>query len=134
MSKFLRLFALVVALGAVQAHARSNEPIQNLEDQPATTSSGQPASVAQIKAAILAGGAARGWQVAPSGANEMVASINVRGKHTVSTTVSVKPGFYSIKYKDSANMHYDPSGTIHPSYNKWVHTLSDSIRMELAKK
>lgn len=131
MKNFLLLFALLSALLATQAQAHNVAPIGNFEGQQAPIASGQPASVAQIKAALTAAGSALGWQVVSTGANEMVATINVRGKHSVSTRISIEPGMYSIQYKDSTGMNYD--GTrINPHYNTWVRNLSESARVKLA--
>lgn len=130
MKKVLSLFALLSALLALPAHAHNVAPLGNFENMPASNASGNPASVAQIKAALTASGTALGWQVVSTGANEMVATINVR-KHMVATQISVTPGMYSIKYKDSANMNYD-GARINPHYNNWVRNLSDSARAKLA--
>lgn len=133
MSRILRLLALALALFALNAQARNIEPVGNFENQPATTGSGQPASVQQIKAALTAAGTPRGWQVSQVAPGQLVASVNVRDKHSVSVDISVVPGMYSIRYKNSSNMNYD-GVQINPHYNKWVKTLADDTRKELAKQ
>ena len=134
--KILRLLAIAVAFVALNVHARSSVPVLNHDAVPALRASGQPASAEQIRAALQAAGAARGWQITPAGNGKALAVLNVRGKHSVSTEITYGPGKYSIKYRDSNNMNYeagDGAGTIHPKYNAWVQTLIDDTRMQLLK-
>jgi hypothetical protein len=132
--KILRLLAAVLAFVALNAHARSGVPILNHEAVPAITASGKPASAEQIRAAMQAAGAARGWQITPAGNGKALAVLNVRGKHSISADISYAAGQYSIKYRDSTNMNYE-AGTnlIHPKYNMWVQTLIDDTRIQLSK-
>jgi hypothetical protein len=134
--KILRLLAIVLAFAALNAHARGSVPIVNHEAVPALRASGQPASAEQIRLALQTAGAARGWQITPAGAGKALAVLNVRGKHSISADISYAAGKYSIKYRDSSNMNYEPgegSGLIHPKYNAWVQTLIDETRMQLAR-
>lgn len=131
--RILRLFALAAALFALNAQAKNVEAIGNFDNQTATTGAGQPATVKQIKAALIAGGSPRGWVVKEVAPGQLAATVNVRNKHTVTVDISVAPGLYSIKYRDSTNMNYD-GGKINPHYNKWVQMLSDDARKELAKQ
>jgi hypothetical protein len=132
--KILRLLAAVLAFVALNAHARSGVPILNHEAVPAITASGKPASAEQIRAAMQAAGAPRGWQITPAGNGKALAVLNVRGKHSISADISYAAGQYSIKYRDSTNMNYE-AGTnlIHPKYNMWVQTLIDDTRIQLSK-
>ena len=132
--KILRLLAAVLAFVALNAHARSGVPILNHEGVPAITASGKPASAEQIRAALQAAGAPRGWQITPAGNGKALAVLNVRGKHSISADISYAAGQYSIKYRDSTNMNYE-AGTnlIHPKYNMWVQTLIDDTRIQLYK-
>jgi hypothetical protein len=131
--KFLRLAAIALAFLALNAHARGSVPIINHEAIPATSASGQPASAEQIRTALQTAGAPRGWQITPAGQGKALAVLNVRGKHSVSADVAYSLGQYSIKYRDSSNMNYEPSGVIHPKYNMWVQTLVDETRIQLLK-
>jgi hypothetical protein len=132
--KILRLLAAVLAFAALNAHARGSVPIINHEAVPAITASGKPASAEQIRAAMQAAGAPRGWQITPAGTGKALAVLNVRGKHSVSADISYSSGQYSIKYRDSTNMNYE-AGTnlIHPKYNMWVQALIDDTRNQLSK-
>ena len=131
--KFLRFMAIALAFVALNAHARGSVPIINHEAIPAATASGQPATADQIRTALQSAGAPRGWQITQAGRGQALAVLNVRGKHSVSADITFTRGSYSIKYRDSSNMNYEPSGLIHPKYNMWVQTLIDETRMQLAK-
>lgn len=130
----LRLLAAVLAFVALNAHARGSVPIINHDAVPAITASGKPASAEQIRAAMQAAGAPRGWQITPAGNGKALAVLNVRGKHSISADISYAAGQYSIKYRDSTNMNYE-AGTnlIHPKYNMWVQTLINDTRIQLSK-
>jgi hypothetical protein len=134
--KILRLLAIAVAFVALNVHARGSVPVINHDAVQAVRASGQPASAEQIRAAMQTAGAARGWQITPAGNGKALAVLNVRGKHSISADISYAAGRYSITYRDSSNMNYEPgegAGKIHPKYNAWVQTLIDDTRMQLAK-
>jgi hypothetical protein len=134
--KILRRLAIAVAFVALNVHARSSVPIIDHDGVPAVRASGQPASAEQIRSALQTAGAARGWQITPAGNGRALAVLNVRSKHSISADISYASGRYSIKYRDSSNMNYEPgdgSGKIHPKYNMWVQTLMDDIRVQLAR-
>ena len=133
MKNILRLWAIVLAFAAFNVHARG-VPIVDHEAVPAVTGSGKPASAEQIRLALQIAGAPRGWQITPSGPGKAFAVLMVR-KHTVTVDVSYTSGQYSIKYRDSTNMDYDPERKlIHGNYNKWVQTLMTDTRVQLLQK
>lgn len=125
-TRILRLFALAAALFALNVHART-APLGNFDNLPVTNARGEPASTAQIKAAVVSGAAARSWTLSDLRNDRAIATVQVRGKHTVTTELVWGNGQVSVKYKNSLNMHYT-GGEIHPNYNAWVQNLVDSIR------
>ena len=132
--KILRLLAAVLAFAALTVHARGSVPIINHEAVPALRVSGEPATAQQILAAMQAAGGRRGWQVAPAGPGKAIGTLNVRGKHTISTDITLAKGQYAIKYRDSSNMDYAAgSNEIHPKYNMWVQTFIDDVRIQLTR-
>ena len=134
MKIIVRLLALVLAFAVLNAVARGNVPVVNHEAVPAVTASGQPAAPDQIRAALQAAGAPRGWMITPTGNGKALAVLDVRGKHQVSADITYTSGQYSIKYRDSSNMSYDArSNTIHPKYNMWVEKLVEDTRAQLAR-
>lgn len=132
------LLAAALSLSALAVQARGSVPIVNRDDVVAVRSNGLPASAAAIRTAFLTAGQARGWVIAVSQPGKLLATLDVRGKHTVSADVTYSEGKYSVRYRDSVNMNYGPgtdgSGVIHPHYNKWVDTLVQDVRIELAKQ
>lgn len=136
--KTLQILA-VLALGLVAfpaAAGRPAEPIKDFSHQPFTTSSGDAATLEQIKGAIVRGAAVRGWVVKETSPTELEATIVVR-VHTVGVTISFDKKVLSVKYRMSDKMQYglDEEGVtvIHPKYNGWVANLISDIRKELAK-
>jgi len=137
MSKFLALAPAVLAVAAFGAHARTSVPIVNYENVAVSNAAGQPATTQQIKAAVQSAASQRGWQLSAPGPNGTVATLNVRGKHTLATEISYGAGQYSVRYKSSINLNYEPgegAGLIHPNYNKWVQGLVDAIRIEAGRQ
>lgn len=136
--KILRFFAIALAFASLSATAgRASVPVINYENVSITNAAGQPATAEEIRRAFEFAAALRGWQIAHSRPGQMVATYTKQGKHTVSTDISYSPGKYSIKYRDSVNMRYEPAGEgqglIHPHYNKWVEFLSNDARAALLR-
>jgi len=129
--RILRLFALALALFALNAQARTTG-MANFDNLPVTNAKGEPAADAQLKAAVIQGAAARGWTLSDVRNDRAVANIQVRGKHTVTIDVLWAAGQVTVKYKDSVNMNYS-GNEIHPNYNAWVQNLVDSIRVAASK-
>jgi hypothetical protein len=129
------LFVVLFALASQQALARTPVPVINYENVPIASQAGQPRSLAQIKQAIQSTAAARQWTVVDQGPGRLLATLHVRGKHTVVTLITYTPDRFSVVYSDSINMHYSPGpdggGVIHPFYNRWVQGLADAIRVSL---
>ncbi len=139
MRRFLQLAALLLplALAAPAVVARTSVPIQNHENVSVTTASGKKATPAQIKAGFESAASALGWQLSQPAGGQMIATLHVRGKHTIAADVSYKPGVYSVKYRSSVNMNYAPgegAGVIHPHYNKWLQALLDRARADIARQ
>lgn len=134
-----RLFAaLIVALtlAAAPALAREPVPIVNHDNIPVATASGKAPAVEQVKHAILLGAGAKGWIIAEQSDGQLLATLNVRGKHIVAVTIAYSGAGYSLRYHDSVNMKYgygEGGAVIHPFYNKWVLGLREAIRVELLK-
>ena len=132
------LFAVALMLGAGEASAqRQAVPIVNHVDIVIDRGSAPPLSAQQVRQAIISAPAPRKWEFSDAGPGRLVATLVVRGKHTVVTDITYGPARYSIVYRDSTNMKYGPGpegkGVIHPFYNQWVDELRDAIRTQLAK-
>lgn len=132
----------IMAVSAGVACARAPVALMNFEKVAYTTSSGKKPNDVQIQQAISRAGSLHQWTTTPNGDNKVVASVNVRGKHSVVVDISWNAETFSIQYKSSLNMEYADQArglsmqsgpVIHPSYNKWVASLRDSIQSELSK-
>jgi hypothetical protein len=152
-SKLLFAFLIAAALGAAPAVARDPVPIIDYPNIAVATSSGKPLQVGQVKQAIQTAAAAKGWSIGYQADGKLLATLMVRGKHTIVVEIPYAVDKYSLIYKDSTNMKYAPSGkpmdnrdptsmrsgtghtgaVIHPYYNRWVQELKEAIRLELLR-
>jgi hypothetical protein len=134
------LAAAVLSLAAAQAGAqRLPVPIVNHDDIVVQRASGQPATAADVRKAIVAAADATGrkWAISEPTPGQMVATYHVR-THTVVTEVRYSGSEFSVRYSDSINMKYAPggpsgTGVIHPFYNQWVQDFVQAVRLELNK-
>lgn len=158
-AKFLGLLSVLILL-SFGAFARETVPIVEYNDVAVTTGSGKPATADQVRDAITEAARVNKWEISRGAGQELLlATLYVRGKHTVAVSIPYSAERFSIKYKDSVNMKYSlsklapnangstdlsrisaptqslPPDTpvIHPAYNRWVQTLLQSIHLELKK-
>lgn len=136
--KFLPIvLTVLVSFTSLQALARNPVPVINYESVPVTDAAGALQTAAQVKQAIQKGAAARQWTLQDQGPGRMLATLQVKGKHTVMTQINYADGRFSVVYNDSINMKYSPGpdgkGEIHPGYNKWVQELKEAIRTSQVK-
>ena len=114
--------ALLALTGSAQA---AYEEILNVSGSPIPA--GVPTE--KIRAAIVTGGAQRGWVMQDEGPGHLLATLNVRS-HTVRADIRFDGQTYSITYRDSENMKFK-KGKIHGAYNKWVRNLDADIQRAL---
>ncbi|MBS1197762.1 MAG: hypothetical protein H6R18_1547 [Proteobacteria bacterium] len=157
MKNLLGLVFICLSLVGTNAYAqRSSEPIINYENISVITESGKPTTDANIKAAITRAAENLNWKISDAGAGKLLGTLVVNGKHTVTVTIPYSQSAFSILYKDSINMKYNPSmeapdfpgmyrpatpistktwsGTkpvIHPFYNVWTQNLLERIKHEI---
>ena len=134
--KFLHLLiGVLVAAFVATAFARGAVPVVNYDNVAFTTGTGKKPASADVQRAIVRAANQLQWAVTSVDDNTMVASINVRGKHTVTVDISWTAETYSIRYKSSVNMNFSeqPAPVIHPSYNKWIDNLRVGIQKELSQ-
>ncbi|MFN7570676.1 MAG: hypothetical protein ACK5TK_04340 [Betaproteobacteria bacterium] len=132
---FVWLMAVASFLLLTSAPARAAVDVVSWLDVPATTLSGEPATVEQIRKAFLVGGARRGWQFVDDGPGKLVGTVIVRS-HTLKMQVEIAPGKYSLRYLDSVNLDYevvDGKPRIHRSYERWNAYLQQEVRAELLR-
>jgi hypothetical protein len=115
---------------------RQPVPVINYENQPVTRVNGIWPTKDEVRQAIVRGAGAHQWTVAAAGDDNLLATLNVRGKHTVVVDIEYSPEKFSLRYRSSVNMKaakQHGQDVIHPYYNRWVQTLLDAIRIELNK-
>ena len=135
MRPFLAAFVIFTAL-ATSAPSCSVVPVVQYADQPILTSSGKPPALERVRQAVVAAAVAQGWTLATPGDGELVATLVVRGRHTIVFDIKFTTEKYSLTYKDSTNMKYeviDGVGRIHPNCNAWTQDLVNAINRELLK-
>ncbi len=121
----------VCVMLAVMAGCRAGGQIYNVKDAPVQTATGKEPSMDEVQKAIIAAGAGLGWQMVISKPGEIVATLNARS-HQAVVTIPYTTKSYSILYKDSTNLKYDPvKQTIHDNYTGWVQRLDNAIRSRL---
>ncbi|MCV2368084.1 hypothetical protein [Roseateles oligotrophus] len=138
MKKVLLAVALASLMGAAQA-ARS--PVALVEPArvvlaSATSTAAQTPTMEQVKSAIIKGGVVHDWMLASDEPGKLRLKFNKQDKHEVVVDVSYDPSGFQIRYVSSVNMQYATSGAgaiIHPFYNKWIGSLSQSILLELGR-
>lgn len=135
-SQLLATILVAATLAATPAIARAPVPIDNYENIAVATSSGKPLQIEQVKQAIQAAAAVKGWTIAYQADGSLLATLNVRNKHTITVELPYSVEKYSLRYKGSTAMKYgqrDGIPVIHPYYNKWVQEFKETIRIELLK-
>lgn len=120
--------AFLVACAGI-ASARSAH-LLDLGRQNLVIADSKAPSVASVRKAIIYGGSSHGWHPVGDKPGLVTLETDARG-HRVVVDVVYDEKSFQISYRDSTNMDYEHSGataTIHPKYNQWVETLSNSIR------
>jgi hypothetical protein len=133
----LVLGGAAMSLAATEAQASRIGPMQSFENQPWTAPTNAAFNPARARQAVTRAAQANGWTVETTADGRLLATLLVRGKHTINVAVTVMQGAFSVTYAGSHNMNYQkgPDGRdwIHPNYNVWVRTFCNGIRFELEK-
>ena len=131
-----RSMSMVLLLAAVAVAGCRAEPVYNATDiayAPAATVT-QSLTSTDYKNAIIRAGAERGWTFQDAGPGHLVGNLAVRGKHFATVDVFYDTESFTINYKDSRNLEYDPATRqIHPNYNSWVQNLQQDIQAEVTR-
>lgn len=131
------IFLLAISSLFGAAHARTPIPIVNLENQAIAAASGKVLTMDDVARALRQAAPQRGWRIEEIGPGKAVATLEVRGKHTIKVDIGYTEKAISFNYKDSINMKYgkDDAGNpvIHPFYMKWVANLLSDVRIELGR-
>ncbi|MDT8344882.1 MAG: hypothetical protein RQ752_10685 [Thermohalobaculum sp.] len=136
MRSILPRAVLVIALSLVLAGGRV-APLYDAIDVAygvGPRSTAKQYSLDDYRAAIIRAGAKRGWIFTDERPGHLIGNIIVRGKHFVEIDVKFNTENFSINYKSSRNLNYDPVRyEIHPNYNSWITNLEQDIQIEVVR-
>jgi len=123
------LLTAAIALGGCGANMA---PVLNPSDVPVVTATQGAPTTEQVRAAIVAGLAGKGWTVQSEEGLALTAETS-SGGHTASVTIQYSSTRYSITHLNSSEgLKYDGQ-EIHRRYNHWIDLLQQAINAELAK-
>ena len=124
---FVASLLLVALLGC-----RAGGSVYEVKDAPIQTSTGKELTLEQVQKAIIDAGIKQTWIMTPVKLGEMLGEYNVQS-HQIHVTIPYTTKNYSILYKDSSNLRYDPAKrTIHVNYQKWIERLDNEIKARLS--
>ena len=116
-SRGVRAIAVCLALAAMVA-CRAGGQVYEVKDAP--IESAKPLTLDQVQKAIIDAGIKQTWIMTPIKPGEMLGEFNIQS-HQIHVTIPYTTKTYSILYKDSSNLRYDPvKRTIHVNYAKWI--------------
>lgn len=129
-----RAWALRLAAGlllvAALAGCRTSE-VYNIQE--ASLSTPPAAEMMQVENAIRRAGGGLGWQIKradPQQPGHLIGRLPIRS-HVAVVDIKHNTKTFSISYKDSTNLDYDPAkGKIHSNYNGWIQNLREAIVRE----
>jgi hypothetical protein len=105
-------------------------PIHNVENAPVNASNANY-DLSDVTKAIKRAGITLGWQMKEQTPGHIVGTLRLRD-HVAVVDITYTLDEYSINYKDSSNLKYNPSNnTIHKNYNGWIKNLTNGIDAQL---
>ncbi|HSF69917.1 MAG TPA: hypothetical protein VLA47_06015 [Nitrospira sp.] len=108
---------------------RAGGQVYEVKDAP--VESAKPLTLDQVQKAIIDAGIKQTWIMTPVKPGEMLGEYNVQS-HQIHVLIPYTTKNYSILYKDSSNLRYDPvKRTIHVNYAKWIERLDNEIKTRL---
>src|SRR5262245_35897203 len=123
---FVGLLLVVAMMGC-----RAGGQVYEVKDAPIQTASGKEPTLDQVQKAIIDAGIKQTWIMTPVKLGEMLGEYNVQS-HQIHVLIPYTTKHYSILYKDSSNLRYDPvKRTIHVNYQKWIERLDNEIKTRL---
>lgn len=111
---------------------RAGGQVYEVKDAPIQTASGKRLTLEQVQKAIVDAGIKQTWIMTPIKPGEMLGEFNIQS-HQIHVLIPYTTQNYSILYKDSSNLRYDPvKRTIHVNYAKWIERLDNEIKSRLS--
>ena len=123
--------AVIPAFLAFLLIACGTPVIKNVDNAPIVASNPNY-DLSEVTNAIQQAGISKGWQMKEETPGHMVATLYIRS-HVARVDITYTLDDYSITYKDSTNLKFDPvKNTIHGRYNSWVQNLKNAIDAQLS--
>jgi hypothetical protein len=105
--------------------------VLDIRDAGVPVAVGQTVTMDDVAKGIMAAGSKHSWTMAIQTQGHIVGTLVLR-RHTAVVDIFYSTNSYSILYKDSSNLKYDPTRkTIHSNYTSWIRNLHDAIQKEL---
>jgi hypothetical protein len=125
-----RLSAVLICLAlTAMIGCRAGGQVYEVKDAPIEAA--KPLTLDQVQKAIIDAGIKQTWIMTPVKPGEMLGEYNVQS-HQIHVLIPYTTKNYSILYKDSSNLRYDPvKRTIHVNYQKWIERLDNEIKARL---
>jgi len=121
---------IILSAVAILLIACAPTPIRNIDNAPVNVSSANY-DLSDVARAIKTAGTGLGWQMKEETPGHIVGSLYLRS-HVAVVDITYTLDDYSINYKDSTNLKYNPgSNSIHSSYNRWIGNLTKAIDTQL---
>lgn len=140
------LIAVLLSLVIATMTGCRTSPVYNVQDHTITTNI-ENHTEEDVKKAIIRAGAGLGWNMNADKPGHILGTLHLR-KHVAVVDITYDLNKYSITYKDSTNLDYEPAGkqaadadgttyvneteVIHSNYNGWIQNLDRGIQAQLS--
>jgi hypothetical protein len=132
MKRTISIASIACLVLAVMIGCRAGGQVYEVKDAPVQTASGKVLTPEQVQKAIMDAGIKQTWIMTVVKPGEILGEYNVQS-HQIHVTIPYTSKNYSILYKDSSNLRYDPvKRTIHVNYAKWIERLDNEIKARLS--
>jgi hypothetical protein len=132
MKRTISIASIACLVLAVMIGCRAGGQVYEVKDAPVQTASGKALTPEQVQKAIMDAGIKQTWIMTVVKPGEILGEYNVQS-HQIHVTIPYTSKNYSILYKDSSNLRYDPvKRTIHVNYAKWIERLDNEIKARLS--
>ncbi len=118
--------AAIVILGGCRTAT-----IHNVTDASIPNAVDHQLTLDEVTKAIVSAGAKHGWEMRIQEPGHIVGTLGLRS-HVAVVDIPYTTKSFSIVYKSSENLRYDPDDkTIHSNYNGWIRNLHVAIQRNL---
>jgi len=133
-SRTALIATLFAAVLVIAPDVRADDPVKDIIDHEVPAlKDGTRIALPDVQAAILAACERRKFEAVAASPGVITARW-VHGSHSFDVTIPYTDSVYSIRYKDSQRMDYNPKkNRIDDSYNEYVSGLSEHIDADLER-